>query len=264
MTIAFHDIDPYATLLVPKDASPIEIKKSYKKLCLKHHPDKIQQLNQQQETDVFPKIQFAYSILSDLVKRQRYDLTGSLGSSDDDSSFNWKEYFDSTSDKITIEMIEEDRNKYQGSIEEKDDILSNFLYYEGDFLKLFELVPHLEFTEIEEDRVFKIIESEEKHLDTHTEKSWEKYKKSRKTKVKQMLKRLAKEAKEAAELEKKITGKRGVKKESDLAALIKGRQANRMDTLISLLENKYVKGKKRKEMSDEEFDKIQSGLKKRK
>ncbi|KAK6200970.1 DnaJ domain-containing protein [Scheffersomyces amazonensis] len=280
MAVPFPDIDPYTILGVGKESSPLEIKKSYKKLCLKYHPDKLQQQYQQQQQDnvdghLFAKIQFAYSILSDSSKRQRYDRTGSLEEfGDQEEGFDWQDYFNSINEKITIDMIEEDKIKYQNSEEEREDIISNFLYYEGDFLKLFELIPHLEFSESEEQRVFGIIQDEiESELDNNdlvvdksTLLSWNKYKKSRKTKVKQMLKKLAKEAKEAEEIEKMIKdkSKRSIKNESDLGLLIKSRQANRLDNLINSLESKYLdkRGKKRSDrhIDEDEFDRIQKDL----
>ncbi|KAI5958622.1 hypothetical protein KGF57_002467 [Candida theae] len=273
MGIPFPDIDPYDVLGVEKDASPILIKKTYKKLCLKHHPDKIKQLNQDDqskaasEEELFTKIQFSYSILSDPVKRNRYDTLGSLsdlGDDYEDDGFDWKEYFSSMNERITVEMIEEDRIKYQNSEEEREDIVSSFIYYEGDFLKLFEVIPHLNFTESEEERVYKIIEQELPHMkvDKSVTKSWEKYTKSRKTKVKNMLKKLAKEAREAEELEKQLKTKN--EKSQDLASLIKSRQNNRLDGLISNLEAKYgkKKGKKRssKDIDDDEFERIQAEM----
>lgn len=272
MAIPYNGIDPYEVLGISNNVTPLEIKKAYKKLCLKYHPDKIQQQQTQVDTSAFPRIQFSYSILSDPIKRQRYDNTGSLDESEISNDFNWKEYFESMNEKITIDMIEEDKAKYQNSDEEKEDILQNFVYYEGDFLKLFEVIPHLEFNEQEESRVFNIIETElqvptfRESLDNLALKAWEKYKKSRKTKVRQMLKKLAKEAKEAEELEKILQKKSNAKlnSESDLKLLIQSRQANRLDDLINNLESKYVnkKGKKRisKEINDDEFEKIQSNL----
>ncbi|CAH6723754.1 hypothetical protein CLIB1444_19S01156 [[Candida] jaroonii] len=262
MAIPF-DIDPYEVLGVDVKASPVDVKKAYKKLSLKYHPDKIQQLQKSHDADIFPKIQFAYSILSDPQKRSRFDHTGSL---EEGGDFDWKEYFDGINEKITIEMIEEDRVKYQGSEEEKDDIFQNFVYYDGDFLKLFEVIPHLEFDEISEERIFHIIEGLIEEFPQETKsciKSWDKYKKSRKTKVKNKLKKLAKEAKEAEELEKMIKNKY---QNNDLKSIIKSRQKNRLDDLISNLESKYVdkKGKKRQEMNDEEFNRIQQGMKKKK
>lgn len=268
-----YDINPYEVLGVPKDATPLEIKKAYKRLSLKFHPDKVQQAGNAVDHDTFAKIQFAYSIVSDSIKRQRYDRTGSLANlgDEDDEYFDWKEYFLSMHDKITIDMIDEDRKRYQGSDEERQDIVQNFIYYEGDFLKLFEVIPHLEFDEDAEQRVFSIVESavnDNPDLDMSVTKPWEKYKKSRKTKVRQMLKRLAKEAKESEKLAASIKdkGSRRLDSEADLKAIIQGRQNNRMDSLIGKLESKYggKKGKKRSAPTEEEFERIQAGLKKKK
>lgn len=266
MSVPF-DIDPYEVLHVSKDATPLEVKKSYKRLSLKHHPDKIQQTGSTLEPDDFPKIQFAFSILSDSGKRQRYDRTGSLSAADDDDFFDWKEYFAATQEKISIEMIDEDRKRYQNLAEERQDIVQNFIYYEGDFLRLFEVIPHLEFDEEAEQRVFGIVEEalEEGEWDENVVKSWQKYKKSRKTKVRQMLKRLAKEAKESEKLAAalKDKGKR-METEGDLKTLIQSRQSQRMDSLIGKLEAKYgAKRGKKRAPTEEEFEKIQAGLRKR-
>ncbi|WEJ96537.1 hypothetical protein PSN45_004076 [Yamadazyma tenuis] len=269
MAVPFPDIDPYEVLGVSNTANPIEVKRAYKKLSLKYHPDKLRQQqisnnNGDDTNDLFPKIQFAYSVLSDHNRRQRYDATGSLAELEEgEDSFDWKEYFNSLNEKITVEMIEEDRLKYQNSEEERSDILQNILFYEGDFLKLFEVIPHLEFDEREEERVFVIVEELEQQFpqefSKNAVKSIAKYQKSRKTKVKNQLKKLAKEAKEAEKLEKLIKGKH---KGNDLQAIIRARQSSRMDDLISNLESKYVdkKGKKRSNVSDDEFNRIQQGL----
>lgn len=268
MAVPFPDINPYEVLKVDPKSNPLEIKKAYKKLSLKYHPDKLQQAQTIDNHDLFPKIQFAYSILSDPNRRSRYDATGSLNELEvGEEGFNWKDYFDSLNEKITIEMIDEDRQKYQNSEEEKSDILQNFIYYDGDFLKLFEVIPHLEFTEEEEERVFKLIEmmleEYQQEFSKSSIKSFEKYKKSGKTKVKNKLKKLAKEAKEAEELEKVIRGKQ---EGGDLKSIIQARQSSRLDDLINNLESKYVdkKGKKRGNLSDEEFTKLQQDMLKRK
>ena len=58
----------YETLNVSKDASPEEIKKSYRKLVKEHHPDKTGGDDTQ-----FKQISEAYENLSDPAKRQQYD-----------------------------------------------------------------------------------------------------------------------------------------------------------------------------------------------
>lgn len=60
-------MDHYAVLGVSKNATPEEIKKSYRKLASQHHPDK------GGDTAKFQQIQEAYAVLSDPQKRQQYD-----------------------------------------------------------------------------------------------------------------------------------------------------------------------------------------------
>ena len=63
--------DPYEVLGLNKNASQEEIKKSYKKLVIIHHPDKATG-----NADKFKEIQTAYEILSDPEKRQNFDRFG--------------------------------------------------------------------------------------------------------------------------------------------------------------------------------------------
>jgi DnaJ-class molecular chaperone len=60
-------IDHYSTLGVGKNANADDIKKAYRKLAGKHHPDK------GGDTATFQKIEEAYRILSDPQQRQKYD-----------------------------------------------------------------------------------------------------------------------------------------------------------------------------------------------
>ena len=66
--------DPYATLGVKKDASEEEIKKAYRKLARKYHPDTNSGDSTAEER--FKEVQQAYSILSDPKKRREYDSGG--------------------------------------------------------------------------------------------------------------------------------------------------------------------------------------------
>ena len=74
----------YDTLGVSQDASPEEIKKSYRRLARKYHPD----INKDaQAEDKFKEINAAYEILSDKSKKAQYDQYG-------DSMFGGQNFHD--------------------------------------------------------------------------------------------------------------------------------------------------------------------------
>merc|ERR1712070_1209142 len=60
----------YKLLGVEKNATESEIKKAYRKLAMKHHPDK------GGDPDTFKEMTLAHSVLSDREKRERYDRGG--------------------------------------------------------------------------------------------------------------------------------------------------------------------------------------------
>ena len=72
--------DPYEILGVSSTASAADIKKQYRKLALKNHPDK-QKTDADREASqrIFSKIANAYEILSDPEEREQYDLRKKYG-----------------------------------------------------------------------------------------------------------------------------------------------------------------------------------------
>lgn len=68
-------MDYYETLGVKKDSTPTEIKKTYRKLALKYHPDKNK--GDQKAEEKFKEISEAYAVLSDPDKKKQYDTYGS-------------------------------------------------------------------------------------------------------------------------------------------------------------------------------------------
>ena len=71
--------DYYDTLGVPKNASDEDIKKAYRKLAMKHHPDRNQGDSGKAAEEKFKEGKEAYEMLSDSNKRAAYDQYGHAG-----------------------------------------------------------------------------------------------------------------------------------------------------------------------------------------
>ena len=71
--------DFYDVLGVPKNASEDEIKKAYRKLAMKHHPDRNQGDSAKGSEEKFKEAKEAYEMLSDAQKRAAYDQYGHAG-----------------------------------------------------------------------------------------------------------------------------------------------------------------------------------------
>ena len=71
--------DYYEVLGVPKNASEEEIKKSYRKLAMKHHPDRNQGSASKVSEEKFKEAKEAYEMLSNAQKRAAYDQHGFAG-----------------------------------------------------------------------------------------------------------------------------------------------------------------------------------------
>src|SRR5438046_10617659 len=82
MAVKFRDY--YEILGVARSAKEEEIKKTYRKLARKYHPDL--NPNNKQAEEKFKEIQEAYEVLSDAEKRRKYDQLGA----------NWKNGADFT------------------------------------------------------------------------------------------------------------------------------------------------------------------------
>jgi len=65
--------DYYSILGVPENAGEQEIKKAFRKLAFRHHPD-TNPGNERQAEEKFKEINEAYAVLGDKAKRQQYDL----------------------------------------------------------------------------------------------------------------------------------------------------------------------------------------------
>lgn len=71
--------DFYDTLGVPRNASEDDIKKAYRKLAMKYHPDRNQGEAAKGAEEKFKEAKEAYEVLSDASKRAAYDQYGHAG-----------------------------------------------------------------------------------------------------------------------------------------------------------------------------------------
>jgi curved DNA-binding protein len=92
MAVKFRDY--YETLGVSRSASDEDIKKAYRKLARKYHPDL--NPNNKQAEDKFKEVQEAYDVLGDKEKRSKYDQLGQNWKSGSDFTPppNWQTDFD--------------------------------------------------------------------------------------------------------------------------------------------------------------------------
>ncbi|MBF0121958.1 MAG: molecular chaperone DnaJ [Candidatus Omnitrophica bacterium] len=71
--------DYYEILGVKKEASADEVKKAYRQLALRFHPDRVEEPEKKQAEERFKEISEAYGVLSDAKKRELYDHHGHAG-----------------------------------------------------------------------------------------------------------------------------------------------------------------------------------------
>lgn len=132
------ETDLYKILGVSKDADDITIKKNYRKLALKFHPDRNKE-NKEESEQKFKKISKAYEVLSDDNKRKTYDNfgldavnnSGSMGGNPFDlfgNIFSQSNGFESMFNMGSSSRPNRNRNKSSPNILKKLDITLEDIY----------------------------------------------------------------------------------------------------------------------------------------
>ncbi|KAF8559565.1 DnaJ-domain-containing protein [Imleria badia] len=141
------NVDLYAVLALTSDASPEDIRKSYRKLALVCHPDKHTNSSEHERAHAlkrFQQIGFAYAILSDEKRRKKYDRTGTTGEGliDPGDEGGWDAYFEDLFDRVTRGRLDEMKKEYQGSSEEVEDLMAAYHETEGSLDEIMKRIPH--------------------------------------------------------------------------------------------------------------------------
>ena len=168
----------YDALSTSKKASQKDLKRAYRKLALKYHPDK-QARNQsndssktlisiEEATAKFQAVSAAYEVLMDTKRRSVYDATGRIVEDNDDEAAHnsdstcrngkkdkrkpatddqkqrrWNDFFHSVfNDIITADSKHGDADTYRGSGQEKEDVLKYYKTCKGDLKMVIRCVVH--------------------------------------------------------------------------------------------------------------------------
>ena len=200
----------------------------------------------------------AYAVLSDEVRRARYDSTGSTSESLSDD-FNWASYFKAQyAETVTLEKLDQLKDTYQGSEDEKRDILDAYKKHKGNLNKVFSdimlsnvLDDEVRFREIIDGS---IAAGEVQAFDAYVKES-QKSKDKRRRKANLEASEAAQHAKDSG-LHEVLSGDKARGKKTTLADIIQQRQKERASTFLDDLEAKYggkggmngqTKSKKRKQ-----------------
>ncbi|CAM9421428.1 unnamed protein product [Ectocarpus fasciculatus] len=220
----------YDILDIPPTATAGVIKKAYFKLALKCHPDKCP--GDDAAKGRFQALSLIHSVLSDPERRSLYDETGDIAEEGQDDGAEgeelWSHYWRTLFPKITVADIESFGNKYQGSDEEKRDVLGAYKKHKGKMAAVMDST--MLASAADEDRFRAMIDAA---IESKEVSAFAAYRKGAKASVgsKQFAKKrqakIDKEAAEAQELMAMIKG-RNTDKEAGSLSTRRGKEFNNL------------------------------------
>ncbi|KAI8056945.1 hypothetical protein BDF22DRAFT_740455 [Syncephalis plumigaleata] len=215
------DTNLYELLEITENATADDIKRAYRRLALRCHPDK-QSISANEEeranaTRQFQRVGLAYAVLGDEKRRARYDRTGA----------NWNEYFKELFNQVDDAALTKFAAEYRGSQEEKTDLLTAYNKCKGNFDEIYDEM-HVVNVLDDEDRLQDIIRAA---IDAGEVEGYPAF-------TKEPAK--AAEALHAKLKDRNDANASNVQSENDLALMLQTRHASRMTSLIANLEAKYA------------------------
>ncbi|KAI9637627.1 uncharacterized protein MKK02DRAFT_43553 [Dioszegia hungarica] len=196
----------YIALTIARTATPEDVRKAYRKLALKYHPDKHGSKGEDDKERMgkeFQKIGFAYAVLSDEGRRKRYDANGKTAENafTDAEEMGWDAYFESLFQRVDRKMLDDHKEKYQDSQDELDDLEEAYNKSEGSLPSILQGIPHA--THEDESRLIGLVEDLISSGKLERTKAWTKSSKDQ-TAAKARGKKASKEAKEAEQAAKEL------------------------------------------------------------
>ncbi|KAM9365390.1 dnaJ homolog subfamily C member 9 [Pholidichthys leucotaenia] len=230
----FNTSNLYEVLGINKEATEAEIRRSYYKVSLRVHPDRVPE--DPQATEKFQVLGKLYAVLSDKEQRAVYDEQGVVDEESDVLSQDrcWEDYWRLLFPKVTLKDILEFEEKYKGSDEERQDLLSLYVQHEGDMDNI--MASALCCSQQDEPRLCSIFRAAIKSGEVE---AFPAFTQENDKKKRARRKRADREQQEAEQMQKEM----GLNDEEDsLVMMLKKRQQSResnFNSFLSDLEAKY-------------------------
>lgn len=129
------------------------MKKSYYRLALMYHPDRVKENEKDEAKEKFNIIHNAYSILSDTTKKALYDNGSCVLFTKATIAAQWENFLK----EVNNADINNARKKYQGSNAEKNDLVREFTIGRGSMTHLINNIPFMRIED--QERIMEIIKA---------------------------------------------------------------------------------------------------------
>ncbi|XP_017768125.1 PREDICTED: J domain-containing protein CG6693-like [Nicrophorus vespilloides] len=237
----FQSRDFYEILKIKKDANEKELKKAYHRLSLKVHPDRVEESKKLEANEKFKVLGKIHRVLQDAQQREVYDESGTIEEEDNDSTFNWRNYWQNMFKKLTTKDIENYEMEYMGSEAELRDIKKAYIASKGNIDLMYETVPFLKLDT--EERMVGIVR---KLVDDGELEEYDVFFNEPKSKKDKRRKKMEREQKEAEKIQNDTDLQNEIKKNRE-------KRESSFFNLLDTLESKYSnKGTKRKAIKSTE------------
>ncbi|XP_055589144.1 J domain-containing protein CG6693 [Uranotaenia lowii] len=228
--------DVYKLFDVKKDASEAEIKKSYYRLSLKVHPDRVEAGKKEEATEKFKVLSKIHSVLADPNKRALYNERGVIDDDDDDSlGSKWLDMWQKFFKPISTEDITNFEKNYINSELERNDIKKAYLNGKGCINYMMNSIPFMSCED--EPRIAEIVKQ---MISSQEVPEYQMFTNEPKAKRDRRHKKYAKEKKEVESTkDKKAKNKPGGSSLEQQIALRNSERQQGFASLLDRLEQKY-------------------------